>query len=172
MPQSRVLEWSVGISLDPRRLQQQQQGEERPCASEKRYSRAEQSGVEISLEATAAAAGGGEVARGDVIGQESHSLCVGFSFSIASYISLHYMLLHYITLLVALHRSRDSWPLLPFSPFPLLLSPIQSHHQFRRRLLPAAAIILLVFQRVRRMTPVNLFNRVNIVNPSETSDQS
>ena len=89
--------------------------------------------------------GGGEVARGDVIGQESHSLCVGFSFSIASYISLHYMLLHYITLLVALHRSRGSWPLLPFSPFPLLLSPIQSHQQFRRRLLPAAAIFFAGF---------------------------
>ena len=46
--------------------------------------------------------GGGEVARGDVIGQESHSLCVGFSFSIASYISLHYMLVHYITFCITL----------------------------------------------------------------------
>ena len=106
MPQSRVLEWSVGISLDPRRLQQQQQqqGEERPCASEKRYSRAEQSGVEISLEATAAAAGGWRSCQGRRDrSRESQPLCWFLLFNcFLHFITLHAVTLHYITCCITL----------------------------------------------------------------------
>ena len=76
-------------------------------------------------EATAAGGSRPQLPRGDVIGQESHSLCCWFL--LFNYF-LHFIELHYITLLLTFYWPREYKPLLLFSPFPSLLPAIHCHH--------------------------------------------